>query len=150
MEDPERACFPLLLGRDSLCYAHGDEVIIAVANLLQDTLDADYTLRSYSRDEMPQYQGRAHQIQLAEGMTYRFVFLARHNLSNIDLQITDSEGKLLAQDDPLDQNGSVMLDFTPESSGTYYMSTEVGDLGGPSVRTETLLYTFMKPTSSAP
>ena len=119
-------------------------------NLLQDTLDADYTLRSYSRDEMPQYQGRAHQIQLAEGMTYRFVFLARHNLSNIDLQITDSEGKPLAQDDPHDQNGSVMLDFTPESSGTYYMSTEVGDLGGPSVRTETLLYTFMKPTSSAP
>ena len=119
-------------------------------NLLQDTLDAGYTLRSYSRDEMPQYQGKAHRVELAEGMTYRFVFLARHNLSNIDLHITDAEGQVLLRDDPMDQNGSVMLDFTPEASGTYYMSTEVGDLGGPSQRTETLLYAFMKPTSSAP
>jgi len=89
-------------------------------------------------------------VELAEGMTYRFVFLARHNLSNIDLHITDAEGQVLLRDDPMDQNGSVILDFTPEASGTYYMSTEVGDLGGPSQRTETLLYAFMKPTSSAP
>ena len=37
-----------------------------------------------------------------------------------------------------------VLDFKPDASGTYYIVTEIGNLGGPSLRTETLLYTFMK------
>jgi len=119
-------------------------------NLLQETIDAGYTLRSYSRDEMPQHQVKAHRLQLSEGTTYRFVFLARHNLSNIDLSISDETGTVVERDDPMDQNGSVVVDFTPASTGTYFMTTEVGDLGGPSIRTETLLYSFMKSKKSAP
>jgi hypothetical protein len=116
-------------------------------NLLQQTLEENYTLRSYSRDEMPQHQKKAHHLRLEEGMTYRFVFLARHNLSNIDIKLTAADGSILVADDPMDLNGSVMIDFTPETSGAYFLATEVGDLGGPSQRTETLLYGFMKPLS---
>jgi hypothetical protein len=74
--------------------------------------------------------------------------LARHSLSNIDFRITDAAGSTLAGDDPADQDGTVLLDFTPKVGGTYYLVTEIGNLGGPSLRTETLLYTFMKATET--
>ena len=117
---------------------------------LEDTLDAGYNLRSFSKDDMPQYQVKSHRITLSPGTDYRFVFLARHSLSNIDLRVTDSDGETLIGDTPDDQDGMVMLDFTPESSGTYYLVTEIGNLGGPSLRTETLLYTFMKDHAESP
>lgn len=111
---------------------------------LEDTLAAGYSLRSFSKDDMPQYQVKSHRISLSAGTDYRFVFLARHSLSNIDLRITDASGTTQASDDPKDQDGTILLDFNPQAGGTYFLVTEVGNLGGPSVRTETLLYTFMK------
>ena len=113
-------------------------------NPLQETLDEGYHLRSFSSDDMPQYKVKAHRIGLTQGTDYRFVFLARHSLSNIDLRITDAEGNILVYDDPLDQDGVVLVDFVPESTATYFLVTEIGNLGGASQRTETLLYTFKK------
>jgi hypothetical protein len=115
---------------------------------LEDTLEEGYSLRSFSKDDMPQYQVKSHRISLTTGTDYRFVFLARHSLSNIDFHITDADGSTLAGDDPTDQDGTVLLDFTPKVGGTYYLVTEIGNLGGPSLRTETLLYTFMKATET--
>jgi hypothetical protein len=111
---------------------------------LEDTLEAGYSLRSFSKDDMPQYQVKSHRISLSAGTDYRFVFLARHSLSNIDLRIADAAGNTQASDDPEDQDGTILLDFSPQAGGIYFLVTEVGNLGGPSVRTETLLYTFMK------
>ena len=115
-------------------------------HLLEETLDEGYSLRSASRDDMPQYQVKTHSIHLSEGIDYRIVFLAQHKLSNIDLLLTDSEGQAVAWDDPKDQDGSTYLNFQPKQSGTYFISTEIGDLGGDGERTESLLFSFMKTT----
>jgi hypothetical protein len=117
-------------------------------NPLEDTLEAGFHLRSFSKNDMPQHDRMVHRIHLSYGTDYRFVFLARHSLSNIDLRVADEEGETLVADDPLDQDGIVLVDFSPAHSGTYYLVTEVGDLGGPSLRTETLLYTFKKDHSA--
>jgi hypothetical protein len=117
---------------------------------LEDTLEAGYSLRSFSKGDMPQHKVSSHRIVLSPSTDYRFVFLARHSLSNIDLHITDSTGTVLIGDKPEDQDGIIVLDFKPDASGTYYIVTEIGNLGGPSLRTETLLYTFMKDRKTTP
>ena len=120
-------------------------------HILEETLEQGYVLRSASHDDMPQYQVKAHSIQLSSGVDYRFVFLAQHKLTNVDLKLADSEGEILAVDDPMDQDGSTFIDFSPSQSGLHYLSTEIGNLGGADQRTESLLFTFIKtPVLSPP
>ena len=111
---------------------------------LGDAKKEGYELRFRLEEERGQHENRTYQMVLTEGSTYRFIFLSQHSFSNMDVVLSDANGELIVQDDPLDQDGTTQINYAPDKTGLYYLTTKVGNIGGATKKTKVALHTFWK------
>ena len=113
-------------------------------NPIGDAKKEGYELRFRLEEKRGQHEDRTYQLVLTEGSTYRFIFLSQHSFSNMDVVLSNASGELVVQDDPLDQDGTTQIDYAPDKTGVYYLTTKVGNIGGATKETKVALHAFWK------
>lgn len=117
--------FALIISAIFLVPASSIAQQVSIVRLLDQIAKAQIRPSGFQRPLPPRFgslepEGGINQgFKLTKGQKYGFVAVGDDNANDIDLQLLDRNGKVLAEDNDADE--SAVINFSPRQSGIYYL-----------------------------